>query len=143
MFRETQRTWARNPENTGDRVSLFAGFRRSDVYRKFAATPKRLQAGELGGLAGLEDEVLLPEHEPEPAREDIEPVVRRARGASARGPRPGSGPCTREWRWESQAACETLCSSGPDREQRAAMLMVFVQEYDIADVRLVFGKEAE
>jgi hypothetical protein len=31
---------------------------------------------------------------------------------------------------------------GPDKEQRAAMLTVAVQEY-IADVRSVFGKEAE
>jgi quinol monooxygenase YgiN len=46
-------------------------------------------------------------------------------------------------RWESQAALETLRSSGPDTEQRPAMLAVSVQEYDIADVRPVFGKEAE
>jgi quinol monooxygenase YgiN len=46
-------------------------------------------------------------------------------------------------RWESQAARETFRSSGPDKEQRAAMLTVSVQEYDIADVRPVFGKEAE
>ena len=42
-------------------------------------------------------------------------------------------------RWESQAARETFRSSGPDREQRAAMLTVAVQEY-IADVRPVFGE---
>lgn len=34
-------------------------------------------------------------------------------------------------------------SSGPDTEQRPAMLTVYVQEYDIADVRPVFGKKAE
>jgi hypothetical protein len=37
----------------------------------------------------------------------------------------------------------TFRSSGPDTEQRPAMLTVSVQEYDIADVRPVFGKEAE
>ena len=42
-------------------------------------------------------------------------------------------------RWESQAALETFRSSGPDTEQRPAMLTVSVQEYDIADVRAVFG----
>jgi hypothetical protein len=36
-------------------------------------------------------------------------------------------------RRESQAARETFRSSGPDKEQRAAMLTVAVQEY-IADV---------
>jgi quinol monooxygenase YgiN len=46
-------------------------------------------------------------------------------------------------RWESQAALETFCSSGPDTEQRPAMLTVSVQEYGIADVRPVFGKEGE
>jgi hypothetical protein len=34
-------------------------------------------------------------------------------------------------------------SSGPDTEQRLAMLTVSVQEYDIADVRAVFGEGAE
>jgi quinol monooxygenase YgiN len=42
-------------------------------------------------------------------------------------------------RWESQAALETFRSSGPDTEQRLAMLTVSVQEYDIADVRPVSG----
>jgi quinol monooxygenase YgiN len=42
-------------------------------------------------------------------------------------------------RWESQAARETFRSSGPEKEQRAAMLTVAVQEY-IADVRPVFGE---
>jgi quinol monooxygenase YgiN len=46
-------------------------------------------------------------------------------------------------RWESQAALETFRSSGPDTEQRLAMLMVSVQEYDIADVRAEFGEGAE
>jgi quinol monooxygenase YgiN len=46
-------------------------------------------------------------------------------------------------RWESQAALETFRSSGPDTEQRRAMLTVSVQEYDIADVRAVFGEGAE
>jgi hypothetical protein len=45
-------------------------------------------------------------------------------------------------RWESQAALETFRSSGPDTEQRPAMLTVSVQECDIADVRPVFGKGA-
>ena len=43
-------------------------------------------------------------------------------------------------RWESQAALETFRSSGPDTERRRAMLTVSVQEYDIADVRAVFGR---
>jgi len=42
---------------------------------------------------------------------------------------------------ESQAALETFRSRGPDTEQRTAMLTVSVHEYDIADVRPVFGKE--
>ena len=46
-------------------------------------------------------------------------------------------------RWESQAALEFFRSSGPDTEQRPAMLTVSVQEHDIADMRLVFGQEAE
>src|SRR5437899_6764806 len=40
-------------------------------------------------------------------------------------------------RWESQAALETFRSSGPDTEQPGDALSV--QEYDIADVRAVFG----
>jgi hypothetical protein len=39
----------------------------------------------------------------------------------------------------SQAAREIFRSSGPDREQRGAMLTVAVQEY-IADERPVFGE---
>jgi quinol monooxygenase YgiN len=46
-------------------------------------------------------------------------------------------------RWESQAALETFRSSGLDMEQRPATLTVSVQEYDIADVRPVFGTDAE
>jgi len=45
--------------------------------------------------------------------------------------------------WESEAAVEAFRSSGPDTEQRRAMLTVSVQEYDIADVRAVFGEGAE
>ena len=44
---------------------------------------------------------------------------------------------------ESQAALETFRSSGPDTEQRPAMITVSVQQYDIADAWPVFGKEAE
>jgi quinol monooxygenase YgiN len=42
-------------------------------------------------------------------------------------------------RWESQAALETSRSSGPDTEQRLAMLTVPVHEYDIADAGRVRG----
>jgi hypothetical protein len=35
-----------------------------------------------------------------------------------------------------------LRSSVPDTEQRLAILTVSVEEYDIAEVRFVFGKEA-
>ena len=42
-------------------------------------------------------------------------------------------------RWESQTALETFRSSGPDTEQRPAMLTMSVQEYDIADVRVGCG----
>ena len=43
-------------------------------------------------------------------------------------------------RWESQAAVETFRGSGPRREQGAAMLSALVAEYDIADVRQLFGE---
>jgi quinol monooxygenase YgiN len=43
-------------------------------------------------------------------------------------------------RWESQAAVKTFRSSGPSNKQRAAMLSASVAEYDIADVRPLFGK---
>ena len=42
-----------------------------------------------------------------------------------------------------RSALETFRSSGPDTEQRPAMLTVSAQEYDIADVRPVFRKQAE
>ena len=45
-------------------------------------------------------------------------------------------------RWESQAALATF-RSGPDTEQRWAMLTVSVQQYDVADVRPVLGEGAE
>jgi quinol monooxygenase YgiN len=43
-------------------------------------------------------------------------------------------------RWESQAAVEAFRSSGPSNEQLPAMLSVSVAEYDIADVRPLFGE---
>jgi quinol monooxygenase YgiN len=43
-------------------------------------------------------------------------------------------------RWESQAAVETFRSSGPNNEQGATMLSASVAEYDIADVRPLFGE---
>ena len=43
-------------------------------------------------------------------------------------------------RWESQAAVEAFRGSGPSNEQGAAMLSVSVAEYDIADVRPLFGE---
>ena len=43
-------------------------------------------------------------------------------------------------RWESQAAVETFRSSGPSDKQSAAMLSASVAEYDIADVRSLFGE---
>ena len=43
-------------------------------------------------------------------------------------------------RWELQAAVETFRGSGPGNEQGAAMLSVSVAEYDIADVRPLFGE---
>jgi quinol monooxygenase YgiN len=42
-------------------------------------------------------------------------------------------------RWESQAAVETFRSSAPRNKQAAAMLSASVAEYDIADVRHLFG----
>jgi hypothetical protein len=38
---------------------------------------------------------------------------------------------------------ETFRSNGPDAEQRMQMLTVSVREYDIADVRPVFGEGAD
>lgn len=45
-------------------------------------------------------------------------------------------------RWESQAALEAFRGGppGPSSEQGAAMLSVSVAEYDIADVRPLFGE---
>jgi quinol monooxygenase YgiN len=42
-------------------------------------------------------------------------------------------------RWESQATVEAFRGSGPSDEQGAAMLSASVAEYDIADVRPLFG----
>jgi quinol monooxygenase YgiN len=43
-------------------------------------------------------------------------------------------------RWETQAAVETFRGSGPSDEQGATMLSASVAEYDIADVRSLFGE---
>ena len=43
--------------------------------------------------------------------------------------------------WESQEALETFRGSGPSNEQGAAMLSVSVAEYDIVDVRPLFGED--
>jgi quinol monooxygenase YgiN len=43
-------------------------------------------------------------------------------------------------RWESQAAVETFRRSAPRNKSGAAMLSASVAEYDIADVRRLFGK---
>lgn len=43
-------------------------------------------------------------------------------------------------RWESQEAVEAFRSSGPSDDQSAAMLSVSVAEYDVADVRPLFGE---
>ena len=43
-------------------------------------------------------------------------------------------------RWESQAAVDAFRGSGPSDEQGAAMLSASVAEYDIADVRPLFGE---
>ena len=43
-------------------------------------------------------------------------------------------------RWESQAAVEAFRRSAPRDKHGAAMLSVSVAEYDIADVRPLFGK---
>lgn len=44
--------------------------------------------------------------------------------------------------WESQAALETFRGSAPRNKQRAAMRSASVAEYDIADVRPLFGEGA-
>jgi quinol monooxygenase YgiN len=46
-------------------------------------------------------------------------------------------------RWESQAAVEAFRGSGPSDEQGAAMLSASVAEYDVADVRHLFGQGTE
>ena len=43
-------------------------------------------------------------------------------------------------RWESQAAVESFRSGGPSDEQGAAMLSASVAEYDVADMRSLFGE---
>jgi quinol monooxygenase YgiN len=43
-------------------------------------------------------------------------------------------------RWESQAALESARSSAPPFEQAEAMLSVSVADYDVADVRPLFGE---
>ena len=43
-------------------------------------------------------------------------------------------------RWESQAAVKAFRRSAPRNKHGAAMLSVSVAEYDIADVRPLFGK---
>jgi quinol monooxygenase YgiN len=43
-------------------------------------------------------------------------------------------------RWESQEALKTWRRKAPRPKHRAAMLSVSVAEYDIADVRPMFGK---
>ena len=43
-------------------------------------------------------------------------------------------------RLESQAAVETFRGSGPSDQQGAAMLSASVTEYDVADVRPLFGE---
>jgi len=42
-------------------------------------------------------------------------------------------------RWESRVAVEAFRSSGPSDEQGAAILSTSVSEYDVADVRQLFG----
>ena len=43
-------------------------------------------------------------------------------------------------RWESQEAVKAFRRKAPRNKQSAAMLSVSVAEYDIADVRPLFGK---
>ena len=43
-------------------------------------------------------------------------------------------------RWEAQAALESARSSAPPFEQAEAMLSVSVADYDVADVRPLFGE---
>lgn len=46
-------------------------------------------------------------------------------------------------RWESQAALDTFRRSAPSDEHLPARRSVSVAEYDVADARPLFGKEAE
>jgi heme-degrading monooxygenase HmoA len=43
-------------------------------------------------------------------------------------------------RWASQAAVDTFRGSGPSDDQGATMLSGSVAEYDVADVRPLFGE---
>ncbi|GAA4283786.1 antibiotic biosynthesis monooxygenase [Brevibacterium daeguense] len=43
-------------------------------------------------------------------------------------------------RWESQAELDAFRTGGPAPEQRAAMLSVSVEEYDVAEARSLFGE---
>ena len=45
-------------------------------------------------------------------------------------------------RWESQEALKAFRRRAPRRRQRAAMLSVSVAEYDIADVRPLYGRSS-
>jgi quinol monooxygenase YgiN len=45
-------------------------------------------------------------------------------------------------RWESQAAVEAFRGSGPSDEQGASMLSASVAEYEVADVRPLFGESS-
>jgi quinol monooxygenase YgiN len=45
-------------------------------------------------------------------------------------------------RWASQAAVEAFRGSGPSDEQGAAIRSASVAEYDVADVRPLFGEGA-
>lgn len=45
-------------------------------------------------------------------------------------------------RWESQAEVDAFRTGGPAPEQRAAMLSVSVEEYDVAEARPLFGEPA-
>ena len=44
-------------------------------------------------------------------------------------------------RWASQAAVDAFRGSGPSDEQGAAMRSASVAEYDVADVRPLFGED--
>jgi len=74
---------------------------------------------------------------PYTAKANILPEQTIGRGTACRIP------TLRCRRAASRSSPTRLPESGPDTEQRRAMLTVSVQEYDIADVRPVFGKEAE